>query len=121
MQAGRTKHLALQLAAFHVFKPMKYLQANKVVPSRGLSARLWQTQEPHPWVFIVDTFSRWGKQLADVESCLIAVGWAEFAQWSLESVDNGPPEPGQVENDQGAGATGCWEEADFSVHVKYVV
>ena len=100
---------------------MKYLQANKVVPSRGLSARLWQTQEPHPWVFIVDTFSRWGKQLADVESCLIAVGWAEFAQWSLESVDNGPPEPGQVENDQGAGATGCWEEADFSVHVKYVV
>lgn len=66
LQAGRTNRLALQLAAFHVFKPMKYLQANTVVPSRGLSARLWQTQEPHPWVFIVDTFSRWGKQLADV-------------------------------------------------------
>eukprot|EP00435_Cladocopium_sp_Y103_P022220 s179_g5.t1 len=66
LQAVRTKHVALQLASFHLFKPMTDLRTDVLVPSRGLSAQLQQRQEPHPWVFIVDVFTRWGRELADV-------------------------------------------------------
>jgi hypothetical protein len=62
LQAGRTVTVALMLARFHVFQPLQQDSSmDTLPPTRGLNAFHNGTD-----VFIVDLFTRWGSELADV-------------------------------------------------------
>lgn len=62
LQAGRTVTVALMLARFHVFQPLQQDSSmDTLPPTRGLNAFHKGTD-----VFIVDLFTRWGSELADV-------------------------------------------------------